>query len=336
MHIPDGFLDPKTALITGGLATAGVGWALRAGRALPPSRVPLIGVAAAFVFAAQMLNFPIAGGTSGHLLGAVLAAVLLGPSAAVLAMTSVLTLQCFLFADGGVTALGANLFNMAIVAPAVGYAVYRLTSASMGDTTRARLVGTAFAAWCSTIVAAIACAGELALSGTVAWRTGFPAMTAIHVPIAMGEALLTTLVIAAVARARPELLARGAGPEGTESGKAVGRGAGASRGAGPAYRELAGYGVLVSLGLAIFVAPFATPWPDALDRVLRSLGAAPRAGWIPSVARPFPDYAAPGVVSPVLSAAVVGAVGTLTAFLLAYLLARSLTPRRARNTRGTF
>lgn len=328
MHIPDGFLDAKTALASGALAACGVGLALRsARRTLPPSRVPLIGMASAFVFAAQMLNFPVAGGTSGHLMGGVLAAVLLGPGAAVLALTSVLTLQCFLFADGGVTALGANLFNMALVAPVAGYALYRLTSRSMGDTIRARLVGTAFAAWCSTMVAAIACAGELALSGTVPWRTAFRAMAGIHVPIAAGEALLTTLVVAAIARTRPELLAH-------EAAAAPGGAEGRARRFGRAGAwELAGYGVLVSLGLAVFVAPFACPWPDGLTRVLAALGAVPRGGWIPDGATPLRGYAIPGLPSPLLSTVLAGLVGTLVAFLLAYLLARRLTPRRVQNPR---
>jgi cobalt/nickel transport system permease protein len=311
MHIPDGFLDAKTALATGGLAAAGVGLALRTvARTAPPSRIPLIGVAAAFVFAAQMLNFPVAGGTSGHLLGAVLAAVLLGPGAAVLAMTSVLILQCFLFADGGVTALGANLFNMALVAPVVGYAAYRLASRALGDTLRARLAGTAFGAWCSTVAAAIACAGQLALSGTVPWRTAFPAMTGIHVPIAVGEALITTLVVAAVARARPDLLERGASAE---------------RGG---LAPLVGYGALVALGLAVFVAPFASPLPDGLERVAAALGFQFRAAGSPAVTTPLPDYAVPGVSSGALSTMLAGAIGTAVAFALAYLLARALTPRR--------
>ncbi|HEY7728330.1 MAG TPA: energy-coupling factor ABC transporter permease [Candidatus Eisenbacteria bacterium] len=327
MHVPDGFLDARTALAAGGLAAAGVGLALKVvGRTLPPSRAPLIGVASAFVFAAQMLNFPVAGGTSGHLIGAVLAAVLLGPSAAVIAMTSVLTLQCFLFADGGVTALGANLFNMAVVAPTVGYGVYRVTARAMGDTARARLVGTAFGAWCSTVVAAIACAGELALSGTVPWGMAFPAMTGVHMLIGTGEALITTLVVGAVARARPELLAPEAGTERDHAAPADRRRAG--------HGELAGYGILVSLGLAIFVAPFASRWPDGLERVLSSLGVAPSADRTPSVPSPLPDYAVPGVPSAVLSTVLAGFIGTLVAFLLAYLLARSLTPRRVTGPRG--
>src|SRR5512146_2945908 len=115
MHIPDGFLDTKTAAATGAIAALGLGVALRQARFhLPPRRVPLLGLAAAFVFAAQMLNFPIGGGTSGHLVGGVLAAALLGPSAAVVVLSAVLLVQCFMFADGGVLALGANVFNMAI------------------------------------------------------------------------------------------------------------------------------------------------------------------------------------------------------------------------------
>ena len=110
MHIPDGFIDGKTAATTALLSAAGVGLALRqVRRRLPPRRVPLLGLAAAFLFAAQMVNFPVAGGTSGHLVGGVLAAALLGPSAAIVVLTTVLIVQCFLFADGGVLALGANI-----------------------------------------------------------------------------------------------------------------------------------------------------------------------------------------------------------------------------------
>src|SRR5689334_8604134 len=116
MHIPDGFLDAKVALGAGALSALGVGAAVRNARLrLPPRKIPLMGLSAAFIFAAQMLNFPVAGGTSGHLIGGVLASVLLGPSAAVLVLTAVLMVQCFVFADGGILALGANVFNMGIV-----------------------------------------------------------------------------------------------------------------------------------------------------------------------------------------------------------------------------
>lgn len=311
MHIPDGFLDAKTAVASGAMAAAGLALALRnVRRDFPPRRVPLIGLAAAFVFAGQMLNFPVAGGTSGHLIGAVLAAVLLGPSAAVVVMSSVLILQCFMFADGGLTALGANIFNMALVAPCVGYAAYRLVRRFGADGLRSRLLATAFAAWCSTVAASIACAGQLAASGTALWNVAFPAMAGVHMLVGLGEAVITTLVVAAVARVRPELL-EGTGPAN-----------GATR-----YADLAAYGVLLSLGLVIFVAPFASGWPDGLQRVAAVLGFAARPAAAAALAAPLSNYAVPGLRDARFSTTVAGSAGTLIAFALAYLLARVLTPR---------
>ena len=314
MHIPDGFVDAKTAIAAAAISAAGVGIALRhLRRTLPARRVPLIGLAAAFVFAAQMLNFPIAGGTSGHLIGAVLAAVLLGPSAAVLVLTAVLILQCLMFADGGVTALGANILNMALVAPVVGYAVYSLVARVAGRQLRGRLLATAFAAWCSTVAASVTCAGELAFSGTVAWRVAFPAMAGIHVLIGLGEAVITTLVVAGVARVRPELFAAEAQP-----------------GVRLQYRTFLTYGLLVSLGLALFVAPFASGWPDGLEKVAATLGFDATAAPAPVLPAPLPDYGIPGLSSVVLSTVIVGLAGTLVAFLLAFVLARVLTPASPR------
>src|SRR5512145_1942343 len=152
MHIPDGFLDARTLVTAAGLSAVGLAIALRAVRRnLPPRRVPLLGLAAAFVFAAQMLNFPVAAGTSGHLIGAALAAVLLGPAAAIVAMTAVLLLQALMFADGGITALGANVLNLAVIAPLVAYSVYRAIRGVAGDGRQATLLATGFAAWCSTM-----------------------------------------------------------------------------------------------------------------------------------------------------------------------------------------
>jgi cobalt/nickel transport system permease protein len=311
VHLPDGFLDAKTALATGVLAAAGLGLALAdVRRTVPPRRIPLIGLAAAFVFAAQMLNFPVAGGTSGHLVGAVLATVLLGPSAAVLVMSAVLVLQCLMFADGGVTALGANLFNMALVATAVGHGVYRLAWRAAGGGLRARLFAVAFAAWCSTVAGAVSCAGQLALSGTVAWRAALPAMAGLHMLIGLGEALITTLVVAAVARVRPELLAEGAAPPGRAR-----------------YGVLAAQGLLVALGLAVFVAPFASGWPDGLERVAGALGFAHRAATAPALPSPLAGYGVRGLGPGAMPTILAGAVGTLVAFALAWLLAFLLTPR---------
>ncbi|MFH0907630.1 MAG: energy-coupling factor ABC transporter permease [bacterium] len=313
MHIPDGFLDAKTAVATGVMAAAGLGLAVRqVRRSFPPRRIPLIGLAAAFVFAAQMLNFPVAGGTSGHLIGAVLAAVLLGPSAAAIALSAVLILQCFMFADGGVTALGANIFNMGIIATGVGYGVYLLVRRFAGTELRGTLLATAFAAWCSTMVASIACAGQLAMSGTVAWGVAFPAMAGIHALIGIGEALITTLVVASVARTRPELMLERQESE-----------------ARPEYGALLGQGLLVSLGLAAFVAPFACGWPDGLEKVAGALGFEHKAATEPMFASPLPDYAVPGFNSDAAGTVIAGLIGTAVAFALAYLLARAMTPSPA-------
>src|SRR3982751_6133133 len=154
MHIPDGFLDGKTACAAAVLAVGGLATALwHTKHHLPRRRVPLMGLCGAFIFAAQMLNFPVAGGTSGHLIGGVLASVLLGPSAAIIVITAVLIVQCLLFHDGGITALGANILNMGIVSSVGGYfvyrAVWRLIPSAVG-----RLAAIAFASWVATVLAA--------------------------------------------------------------------------------------------------------------------------------------------------------------------------------------
>lgn len=306
MHIPDGFLDAKTIIATSALAAGGVGVAVRKLRFdASPRRVPIIGLAAAFIFAAQMLNFPVAGGTSGHLIGAVLAVVLLGPWAATTAITSVLILQCFLFADGGVTALGANVFNMAVLAPAVGRAVY-FPLRRFFPGRRGMIFAAAFAAWVSTVAASIACAGELAVSGTAAWKVAFPAMAGVHMLIGLGEAAITALVLAAVTRLRPELMTSAEADSG-DSG------------------AIAFQGLLAALGLAVFLAPFACPWPDGLERIAIRLGFKTAAASAPLLCAPLSGYAVPGLHWTGFSTAVAGASGTLAAFALSYFLARALT-----------
>ena len=218
MHIPDGFLDAKTLAVTGALSAGGLAVAARqVNRTLPRNKIPLMGLSAAFVFAAQMLNFPVAGGTSGHLLGGVLAAVLIGPGAAAIVIACVLLVQALIFSDGGVLALGANIFNMAFIGAVVGYAIY-CSARKFLPGLRGRITAVFFAAWLSTVLAAVTCAGELSLSGTLAPGVVFPAMVGVHALIGIGEGLITSLVILAIARTRPDLLdaenapaARGAG-----------------------------------------------------------------------------------------------------------------------------
>ena len=207
MHIPDGFVSgPVNA--AGYLVSAGVvGLALaRANKSLEDHQVPLLGVTAAFVFAAQMVNFPVAAGTSGHFLGALLAAVLLGPLNACLVMAVVLAIQCLLFADGGLTALGVNVFNMGIVGGVFAYMVFGAIRRVLPKTTWCFLFSAGTAAWFSVVAGSAACAIELAISGTVPMRIALPAMTGVHALIGIGEAVITTVTLSAVLASRPDLV----------------------------------------------------------------------------------------------------------------------------------
>lgn len=208
MHIPDGFLSPGVAAIAGVLAIAAVTYALRVANVeLDEARVPLLGVLAAFIFAVQMLNFPIVGGTSGHLLGAALAAVLLGPWLACLVMAVVLIVQAFVFADGGISALGANVLNMGVLgALLAGYLV--LASKKVLPYTRGAFLGTvAVVSWLAVMVGATVTSVELALSDTVPLGTVLPAMLGVHAFIGVGEAVITVAAVAAVLVSRPDLVA---------------------------------------------------------------------------------------------------------------------------------
>lgn len=213
LHIPDGFLGGEVAAVCALLSIAAVGYALHvADRDLDEDRVPLLGVLAAFVFAVQLLNFPVAGGTSGHLLGATLAAVLLGPWPACLVMAVVLTAQAFVFADGGITALGANILNMgvlgALLAGVLLTAGMRLLPAGRG--TFLGLV--AAVSWVAVMAGAAATSVQLAASDTVGLGTVLPAMLGVHALIGIGEAVITVSAVGAVLATRPDLVAIGPVP----------------------------------------------------------------------------------------------------------------------------
>jgi cobalt/nickel transport system permease protein len=307
MHIPDGFLDAKVIIATAALTVIGVSAAWRqTKKQLPQRQIPLLGLAAAFVFAAQMLNFPVAGGTSGHLLGAVLISVLLGPSAAIIVMTAVLVVQCFLFADGGVLSLGANIFNMAVMGVLVGNAVYRIVLRILGGE-HGRIAAVAIASWGSVMIAAFCCAGELAWSGTVAWQTAFPAMAGIHALIGAGEAMIACLVITAIKKTRPELLA-------ADSGLLPAR----------TVATIIVYGVVIALGLVLFVSPFASAWPDGLETVAAKFGFDRHALAQPLVPSLIPDYKFPGLDSATFATIVAGIAGVAVVLLLVFILSRRL------------
>ena len=206
MHIPDGFLAANTWVPTWLISIGGLGLCLkRTAQVLKDRMIPLMGVTAAFIFAAQMLNFPVIGGTSGHLLGGVLAAVLLGPYAGAIVIALVLVVQCLIFQDGGLTALGANIFNMSFVGAMGGYFIYNIIRRSIGGD-RGIMVGAVIAAWLSVVVASSVCAIELAISGTSPLRVALPAMVGVHTLIGIGEAIITCLVVSFVLKVRPDLI----------------------------------------------------------------------------------------------------------------------------------
>ncbi|HET8756171.1 MAG TPA: energy-coupling factor ABC transporter permease [Solirubrobacteraceae bacterium] len=207
MHIPDGFLSPEVAAVCAVPAIAAVGYGLRrASRELDERRVPLLGVTAAFVFAAQMLNFPVAGGTSGHFLGAALAAILLGPWLAGLVLAVVLVVQSFVFADGGVTALGANVLNMGVIGALVVGGLMVGARRVLPKRRRVFLAVSAVGAWLAVMAGATATALELAISGTVPLGTVLPAMLGVHALIGVGEAVITVAAVSAVMSTRPDVV----------------------------------------------------------------------------------------------------------------------------------
>jgi cobalt/nickel transport system permease protein len=209
MHIPDGFIDGTTSAGAAVVAAGGVGATLRrAGEVLDERRVPLAGLVAAFVFAVQMLNFPVVSGTSGHLLGGALAAVLVGPAVGALCVTVVLAVQALLFADGGLSALGLNVLNMALVTAFGGYAVFLLARRVMSRTPSSVVAAAGIAAAVSVVLSALAFTIEYAIggTGTASVATVAGAMVGVHVLIGVGEGVITALVVGAVLATRPDLV----------------------------------------------------------------------------------------------------------------------------------
>jgi cobalt/nickel transport system permease protein len=207
LHAPDGFFSTPVATAFWVITVVILGISLRkAGDQLDEKAVPLMGVMAAFIFAAQMFNFQIPGGTSGHLLGGVLAAVLLGPYAGTIVMACVVSVQAVVFQDGGLVVLGANIFNMGIIGTFGGYYVYRTLAATLGGEDRMRLPAAAVAAWLAVVVAAILTSVELWVSDTTSLGTALVAMVGWHVIIGVGEALITVAALSFIAASRSDLL----------------------------------------------------------------------------------------------------------------------------------
>ena len=206
LHAPDGFVSVPIAIVMWALTGLVIAYAVRRTNAnLDDRAVPLLGVMAAFIFAAQMFNFPVVGGTSGHLLGGVLAAVMLGPWAGTLVMTAVVAVQALLFQDGGLLIMGANIFNMGVLGTLGGYGLYRLVARLLGGEERGRLPAAAVAAWASVVAGAVAMALQLGASGVVPLGLALPAMVGVHALIGIGEALITAAALAFIAATRADL-----------------------------------------------------------------------------------------------------------------------------------
>jgi len=206
LHIPDGFLDAKTAISAAVISAGAVGYSVKKTKErLNERQVPMMGVMAAFIFAAQMVNFPIAGGTSGHLVGATLAAITFGPWASILIITSVLLIQGFVFQDGGISALGGNVLLMAVVGSLVGYGVYKLLTGSRANRTRV-LISTFIAGWASTFAASLMCTILISVSGTVPFKIALPAMAGWHALIGIGEGLITAFVVGYLTKVQPHMV----------------------------------------------------------------------------------------------------------------------------------
>ena len=206
LHAPDGFVSAPIAILMWVVTAAVIAYAVRqTNQHLDDRAVPLLGVMAAFIFAAQMFNFPVIGGTSGHLLGGVLAAVMLGPWAGTLVMTAVVGVQALLFQDGGLVIMGANIFNMGIVGTLGGYAVYRAVAGLLGGEERSRLPAAGIAAWTSVVAGSVAMALQLGASEVVPLALALPAMVGVHALIGIGEALITVAALAFIAVTRADL-----------------------------------------------------------------------------------------------------------------------------------
>lgn len=331
MHAPDGFLDPSVALATVLIAAAVVGWSLRRTAAeLHDRRIPLAGLTAAFVFAAQMVNFPVASGTTGHLLGGTLAAVLLGPELGVVVVAVVIATQALLFADGGLTMLGVNTLNMAVVPAFAGWALFRGCCRLLPRTRSGVVAATGLAAAMSVVLAAVTFSLEWLFGATapVPFDTVFAAMVGVHALIGLGEGVLSALVVGAVLASRPDLVrgATGLGLVDTSDRRTVD------------VRTFAIGAVFVAATVAAVVSQFAAGGPDGLQRVAIDHGFAHRAEVSRLHGAPFADYATRGIGNAHVSLAVAGVSGATLALLVAsglVLAARAsrLRPVGARTVR---
>ncbi|MDQ1036792.1 cobalt/nickel transport system permease protein [Streptomyces sp. V3I8] len=323
MHVPDGFIDAPVSVAAGAVAATAVAVSLRgARRELDERTAPLAGLVAAFIFAVQMLNFPVAAGTSGHLLGGALAAILVGPFTGVLCVSVVLLMQGILFADGGLTALGVNITNMAVVTTVVAYAVFRGLVKLLPRKRRSITVSAFVAAVISVPAAAVAFTLIYWIGGTTDVPIGqvLTAMVGVHVLIGIGEAAITALTVGAVIAVRPDLVygARGltAPLKLRINGELVDTPAASPAGepvpvpvAARSHRKVWLAGLATSLVLAGFVSFYASANPDGLEKVATDKGIDAKAEDHTAAGSPLADYGVEGLDNARMSGGVAGVIG---------------------------
>jgi len=300
MHIPDGFLSLSVSIICWAITASVVGAAIsKTNKALGEKQIPLMGVMAAFIFAAQMINFPVAGGTSGHLLGGALAAIVLGPWAGMLVMTSVIAVQALLFQDGGLVVMGANILNMGLATAAVGYGLYRSMA---GRSKSAKLAAAGIAAWLSVMTGALLTSLQLWLSSTSDLQLVIPSMLGVHAVIGAGEALITTFALGFIFQTRPDLLG-----EESESAKAS--------------RGWVYVGGLIAI-VVVLLSPFASTDPDGLERVATDMGFINAGQSAPY--QLISDYTIPFLGNTHLSTIAAGLIGVIVVGLVVLLIGRGM------------
>lgn len=308
MHIPDGFVSVPVAAATTVASVAGLGIALgRSKDAFGVRRAPVLGLTTAFIFAAQMINFPVAGGTSGHLLGGALAVIVLGsPWAAALCIATVLIIQAVLFADGGITALGANILNMSFIGVWVSWFLFQTLHRLFGGSKGRLPLAGGIAAGVSVVVAAISAAIELGISGTANLGVILPAMAGVHILIGVGEGLITGGVLAYLVQARPDLLP------------------------GNDEEQIRSWVVPVVsiLLIAGLLSLFASAWPDGLEKVAEDTGFIDLAEQVRiSVPTPFADYTFNNNEG--IGTSIAGILGSIVCFAVAWGIALVVKPKNA-------
>ena len=329
MHIPDGVLSPVVCAATGAVALGAVSYSVRR---LKPSvgdrTIPLTGMMAALVFAGQMVNFPIGAPVSGHLLGGVLAAAVVGPWAGCVAMTLVLFVQWAMFSDGGLFSLGANVLHMAVIGTWGGHAVRLFVQRFVGDSRQGIVIGSVIAAWVSVMAAAALFCLEFRLSWSqseIDFSKLFTLMVSFHSLIGLGEALITGVAISFVLNQRPELICQ------MEL-----RDTPALCIASSLTRTLTA-GLVIALAVAAFLSPFASSYDDGLETVLAKLNIGRNlTGSVPGIFADYETVPVPVAAWQTIAVSIAGIGGTLAVFVLAWLLGKALpvTPSMSSEAAG--